>query len=124
MPSTHAAMMAYYAGYVSAACLYLPLHGSLDGGRASGTDSGTGTGTGSAAYFRALAPGVIVPWASMVAVSRVWLGYHSWAQVAVGSVYGAGFAALWLALWVRGGLGVLGNRAEETLVMFFFNGLA
>lgn len=56
----------------------------------------------------------------MVVFSRVWLGHHTWGQVAVGSGYGASFATLWFILWVRGGLDVLGNQAEDRLVKMFF----
>ncbi|KAF8481442.1 PAP2-domain-containing protein [Gautieria morchelliformis] len=103
MPSTHSAGITYYACYISAASLYLPPHKSLE--------------YVSSAYFRALTPLVIIPWAAIVLCSRVWLGHHTWKQVAVGCGYGASFACLWLALWVRG-LDVLANEAEDRLVEF------
>jgi membrane-associated phospholipid phosphatase len=110
MPSTHSATITYYASYISAACLSLPLHKSLE--------YNTSLDDGSLFNIRNLVPLVILPWATMVVFSRVWLGHHTWKQVAVGSTYGAVFAGVWFAIWVWTGLDVLGIQVEDTVVRF------
>ncbi|KAJ7155982.1 hypothetical protein C8R43DRAFT_884150 [Mycena crocata] len=94
MPSTHSATIAYYATFVPLACVYLPLHPSLFPGA------------------RVLTPLVVLPWAALIALSRVWLGHHTWPQVAVGCAYGVAFAGVWFSLWTRG-LNEHGRMAEE-----------
>ncbi|KAJ7172491.1 hypothetical protein C8R46DRAFT_1086142 [Mycena filopes] len=86
MPSTHSASVGFFATYVPLACVYLPLHSSVPGGAAA----------------RLLVPAVVLPWAAMIALSRVWLGHHTWTQVAVGCAFGAAFAGMWFTLWTRG----------------------
>ncbi|KAA1468253.1 hypothetical protein DENSPDRAFT_794049 [Dentipellis sp. KUC8613] len=97
MPSTHAATISYYGMYIPLACLYLPSHASLPAHPS----------------FRAFVTLVAVPWASLIAVSRIWLGHHTWPQVLVGCSYGCLFALGWFALWVYGGLNEYGNIAES-----------
>ncbi|KII94108.1 hypothetical protein PLICRDRAFT_88372 [Plicaturopsis crispa FD-325 SS-3] len=86
MPSTHSATITYYASYIPLACAYLPIHTSLP--------SGTTT--------RIIPPLIVVPWAGLIAMSRVWLGHHTWLQVIVGCSYGLAFASVWFALWTNG----------------------
>lgn len=38
----------------------------------------------------------------LIAASRVWLGYHTWQQVAAGTIFGVVFASLWFTLWTNG----------------------
>ncbi|KAJ7449794.1 hypothetical protein FB451DRAFT_1286566 [Mycena latifolia] len=95
MPSTHSGTVAYYATFVPLACIYLPLHPSLP------------------AIARVLVPVVVLPWAALIALSRLWLGHHTWPQVAVGCAYGVVFAGVWFSLWTRGGLDEYGRMAEE-----------
>ena len=42
-----------------------------------------------------------VPWATLVVMSRVWLGHHTWPQVIVGALYGVVFASVWISLWTN-----------------------
>jgi len=85
MPSTHSATIACYATYIPLTYLY-PLYNSP-------------------AHFgipsRALWSLLIVPGAVLIAVSRVWLGYHTWKQVAAGTTFGVVFSSLWFTLWVN-----------------------
>ncbi|KAF9227917.1 hypothetical protein BS17DRAFT_800085 [Gyrodon lividus] len=96
MPSTHASACTFFAAYIPLASLYLPLHPSLD-------------------PLAVYAPMGIVPWASMIVLSRVWLGHHTWPQVVAGTAFGIGFASLWFKLWVDnvGGVKTLGEEVEE-----------
>ncbi|OCH96419.1 PAP2-domain-containing protein [Obba rivulosa] len=89
MPSTHSAVITYYAVYSALACTYLPIHPLLPMGEMS----------------RTIPVLVVVPWAVTVAVSRIWLGHHTWPQVAAGCTYGALFAPLWFRLWTSGANG-------------------
>jgi dolichyldiphosphatase len=86
MPSTHSATITYYAIYVPLACAYLPLHKSLPNETTS----------------RILPLFVVIPWACLISVSRVWLGHHTWPQVIAGCSCGVAFAAFWFALWTNG----------------------
>ncbi|PCH34020.1 PAP2-domain-containing protein [Wolfiporia cocos MD-104 SS10] len=86
MPSTHSATISYYATYITLACLYLPIHRSLP----------------SSVLTRVVPPSIAVPWAATIAVSRTWLGYHTWPQVAAGCAYGLLFTPIWFSLWTRG----------------------
>ena len=86
MPSTHSAVITYYAAYTLLACAQLPLHSSLP----------------ATPLTRVIAPLVVLPWSITVAVSRIWLGYHTWPQVAVGCANGLLFAPLWFSLWTHG----------------------
>ncbi|KAJ3525170.1 hypothetical protein NMY22_g10687 [Coprinellus aureogranulatus] len=83
MPSTHAAVVSFQAAYILLACLALPIHPAFPQSVAS----------------RLLPPLVIIPWAITIVVSRVKLGYHTWAQVVVGFLYGICAAAVMFALW-------------------------
>lgn len=85
MPSTHASAITFYAIYVPLACLYLPIHKSLPNVLVS----------------RIVPCIIIVPWAAVIAVSRIWLGHHTWPQVAVGATYGATVASVWFFLWTH-----------------------
>jgi len=96
MPSTHSASIAYYATFVPLACLYLPLHPSVPGGEMA----------------RVVTPLIVLPLAAMIAVSRVWLGHHTWTQVAAGCAYGVAWAFLCFTLWTRG-LNEYGRTIEQ-----------
>ncbi|OJT05935.1 hypothetical protein TRAPUB_3225 [Trametes pubescens] len=87
MPSTHSAVITYFATYITLACMYLPIHPSLPA---------------SPALTRVLPPLVVVPLASTIALSRIWLGHHTWPQVTVGVAHGLLFAPLWFKLWTDG----------------------
>ncbi|KAI0686074.1 phosphatidic acid phosphatase type 2/haloperoxidase [Cytidiella melzeri] len=95
MPSTHSAVVTYYAVYTPLAAYLLPLHPSLP------------------PAARILGPLVVVPWASAIAVSRVWLGHHTWAQVGAGSSLGVVFGLMWFRMWVQG-INLHGKVLEET----------
>ncbi|KAI0634293.1 hypothetical protein C8Q77DRAFT_1217500 [Trametes polyzona] len=99
MPSTHSAVITYYAAYISLACAYLPLHPSFPA---------------SPALSRVLPPLVVVPLASTIAVSRIWLGHHTWPQVGAGVAYGLFFAPVWFRLWV-GGWNEYGRMVENMI---------
>lgn len=86
MPSTHAAVVGFQAAYVLLACLALPIHPNFPQSTIS----------------RILPPLVVVPWATAIIVSRVRLGYHTWAQVIVGLLYGVCTAAGMFSLWKNG----------------------
>ncbi|KAJ6596877.1 hypothetical protein DFH09DRAFT_1132998 [Mycena vulgaris] len=101
MPSTHSATIAYYATFVPLASIYLPLHPSVPAG----------------AMARVLVPAIVLPWAALIALSRVWLGHHTWPQVAVGCAYGVVFASVWFTMWTRG-LNEYGRAAEELFESF------
>ncbi|KAH7926337.1 PAP2-domain-containing protein [Leucogyrophana mollusca] len=100
MPSTHASACTFYAVYVPLACLYLPRHPTLDSG-----------------VVVVLAPLLVVPWTSMIVMSRVWLGHHTWSQVLAGTAYGIFFAAVWFRIWLDdfGGVRTLAHTVEEVL---------
>lgn len=66
---------------------------------------------------RVLPPLIVVPWAGLIAVSRVWLGHHTWAQVAAGCSYGVAFASIWFALWVND-LHDYGRVVEQWLIEY------
>ncbi|KAJ6547547.1 hypothetical protein B0H19DRAFT_1166230 [Mycena capillaripes] len=102
MPSTHSATIAYYSAYVPLACMGLPLHPSIPGGEAA----------------RVIAPILLLPWAALIAMSRIWLQHHTYKQVAFGVLYGVAFAGMWFALWTRTGLNELGRDVEELVNSF------
>ncbi|KAH8099286.1 phosphatidic acid phosphatase type 2/haloperoxidase [Cristinia sonorae] len=87
MPSTHSAVIAYYATYTMLAAVSLPIHESLPQSQ----------------WTRIIPPLVIVPWAASIAISRLWLGHHTVPQVLVGSIHGIVLAPLWLRLWTTYG---------------------
>ncbi|KAI0356879.1 phosphatidic acid phosphatase type 2/haloperoxidase, partial [Trametes cingulata] len=99
MPSTHSATITYFATYITLACVYLPIHPSLPA---------------SPSISRFLPPLVVVPLASTIAVSRIWLGHHTWPQVAAGCAYGLLFAPVWFKLWT-GGWNEYGRTMEEMI---------
>lgn len=96
MPSTHSATITYYATYIPLACLFLPVHTSLPVHQLTPI----------------IPPLIVIPWASLIAVSRVWLGHHTWPQVIVGCTYGFSFAWAWLSLWMLGGVKEWGAFVE------------
>ncbi|KAK7014876.1 hypothetical protein R3P38DRAFT_1416178 [Favolaschia claudopus] len=98
MPSTHSASIGYFATYVLLASFYLPLHPSIPGGETA----------------RIVVPIVVLPLASIVAMSRVWLGHHTWAQIAVGCAYGVGWAFLCFRVWTKA-LSEHGQKVEHFL---------
>ena len=102
MPSTHSASMAYFATYIALACARLPIHPSL---------------SSSPALSRWLPPLIILPTATTIAASRIWLGHHTLPQVVVGLCYGMIFAPLWLSLWT-GGFNEYGPEAERLVHMY------
>ena len=103
MPSTHSAVTTYYAAFTLLACLYLPLHPSLPQDEL---------------LMRVIAPAVIVPGCAAVALSRIWLGHHSWLQVGAGFAFGLAFTPLWYELWTRTA-SQYGQLFEETFMRFW-----
>ncbi|KAI9060096.1 PAP2-domain-containing protein [Trametes sanguinea] len=99
MPSTHSAVIMFFATYITLACAFLPIHPSFPS---------------SPALTRGMPPLVVVPLASTIAVSRIWLGHHTWPQVAAGCAYGLAVAPLWFVLWTKG-LNEYGQKAEGLL---------
>ena len=91
MPSSHAQFAAYFSAYLS---LFLLLRHQPQPGRTP-----TPWPLGMRAAL-ALAAGA---GATVVAASRVYLGYHTAAQAAAGSVAGAFAAVVWFGVtaWVR-----------------------
>lgn len=96
MPSTHSATITFMATYVCLACTYLPVHPSFP----------------ASSITRVLPPFIVLPIAATIAVSRIWLGHHTWSQVAVGCGYGLLFAPFWLRLWTNG-LNEYGRVVED-----------
>ena len=88
--------MAFFAVYIPLSCAFLPIHHSLPPSPST----------------RILPSLIVVPAAYIVAASRVWLGHHTYKQVAVGLAYGSVFAVLWFKLWIDG-FRVYGNLIEE-----------
>ncbi|KAI5899649.1 PAP2-domain-containing protein [Schizophyllum commune H4-8] len=89
MPSTHSAVVAYFSTYVLLASARLPIHPSLPL---------------NPLITRTIPALIIVPWATLVACSRVWLRKHSWIQVVAGCAYGTLFASIAFSVWTRGEL--------------------
>ena len=104
MPSTHSAVITYFATYITLACAYLPIHPSLPA---------------SPALSRVLPVLIAVPLATTIAVSRTWLGHHTWPQVTVGCAYGLLFAPIWFRLWT-GGFNEYGPVVED-MVHFYIS---
>ncbi|KAH9854563.1 hypothetical protein C2E23DRAFT_775100 [Lenzites betulinus] len=102
MPSTHSAVITFFAAYITLACMYLPIHPMLPS---------------SPALMRMAIPLVVVPLASMIAASRIWLGHHTWPQVGAGVAYGLLCAPLWFRLWT-GGLNEYGPMAEDMIPLY------
>ncbi|KIP10116.1 hypothetical protein PHLGIDRAFT_273399 [Phlebiopsis gigantea 11061_1 CR5-6] len=97
MPSTHASVITYYAAYTLLACAYLPLHQQVP----------------RTPWIRIIVPSIVVPWATAIAVSRIWLGHHTIPQVLAGTVHGIFFTYIWFSIWVRGGY-QYGQALEKT----------
>lgn len=97
MPSTHSAVITYYALYTILASVNFPIHPSLP-------DS---------PWTRAIAPLMITPWAIAIATSRIWLGHHTWRQVLAGFTHGVVFTFIWYRIWIRGG-NEYGKVLEQT----------
>ncbi|EJD52106.1 hypothetical protein AURDEDRAFT_55881, partial [Auricularia subglabra TFB-10046 SS5] len=97
MPSTHSAAIWFFASYAVLANAQLPTHPAFP----------------QAPAFRTLSTYGLVLWASVVAGSRLWLGHHTVAQVAVGSAYGMGCAYGWFVMWTRTGLAEFGHNLER-----------
>ena len=104
MPSTHSATIACYATYVPLACLYHSYNSP----------------TAARTSWRASLTLVVVPAATLVAASRVWLGYHTWQQVAAGTTFGVVFATLWFTLWTNG-VDKLLEESLDTLSQVIFS---
>lgn len=96
MPSTHSATIAFYGTYIPLACAWLPLHASLP----------------ECSLFRPFVALITIPWACVVAGSRILLGHHTAPQVIVGCIYGFTFACVWFWLWTQG-LSDLGRTVEH-----------
>ncbi|KAJ3977759.1 phosphatidic acid phosphatase type 2/haloperoxidase [Lentinula raphanica] len=86
MPSTHSTTITYYATYILLASVYLPIHHTLP----------------QSSITRILPPLVVVPWATVIALSRIWLGHHTLSQVSAGCTLGFGFAWFWFYQWTSG----------------------
>jgi len=86
MPSTHSATAAFYATYLALACIYLPIHKRLPQNDA----------------LRYLTPVFFLPWAYVIAKSRIWMGRHTVAQVLVGLAMGSVLAVGWFRSWTSG----------------------
>ena len=97
MPSTHSAVVAYFSTYVLLASARLPIHPSLPS---------------DPLITRTLPALIIVPWATLVACSRVWLGKHSWIQVIAGCAYGTLFASVAFTAWTRAELSQYNDWTE------------
>ncbi|KAI6028410.1 hypothetical protein F5J12DRAFT_888935 [Pisolithus orientalis] len=100
MPSTHASACTFFATYAALASIYLPVHPRIH------------------PLLATHAPFVMIPWATLIVLSRVWLGHHTYPQVAAGVTFGICFASIWLRLWVEnvGGVRALGGELERWVV--------
>jgi dolichyldiphosphatase len=101
MPSTHSAVMFFYAGTVVLVSTTLPIHSSLP----------------DCPGIRVWPPVVAVASAVAVALSRVWRGHHDFLQIAAGSLHGALCSIIAYAIWV-GGLDVYGHSLEKWVDSF------
>jgi dolichyldiphosphatase len=100
MPSTHSAAITYYAMYTLLAASTLPLHPSIP------------------SWTRRIGPLIVLPWATAIAVSRTWLGHHTWPQVGAGCLFGFTFSLIWYSAWVKG-LNAYGQVVEKTVNALF-----
>jgi dolichyldiphosphatase len=107
MPSTHSAAVACYATYIPLASAYL------------GDSESSLT---AAPLFRTMVPLVVVPSAVIVASSRVWLGHHTWPQVAAGSLFGVSFSLVWFTIWANG-VGERAKMLEDTVRVYLSSAL-
>lgn len=103
MPSTHSAAIAFYASYITLACVSLPIHPSFP----------------SSQLMRLLPPIVAIPWATAIVHSRIWLGHHTWPQCIVGCIYGTSFALGWFNLWTHG-FDLFGRAIEDYMNAMIF----
>lgn len=101
MPSTHSAVVFFYAGTVILTSTTLPIHSSLP----------------AHPYVRVWPPVVAGTSALLVALSRVWRGHHDFLQIAAGSLYGGVCSVIAYKLWI-GGLDVYGHSLEQWLDAF------
>ena len=101
MPSTHSAVMFFYAGAVILTSTTLPIHSSLS----------------DHSYIRVWPPVVVGTSAVVVALSRVWRGHHDFLQIAAGSMYGAACSVIAYEMWING-LYVYGHSLERWLDAF------
>ena len=97
MPSTHSAVITYYAAYTALASAYLPIHPMIP----------------DTPWTRIIVPSIVVPWAAAIAISRIWLGHHTIPQVLAGSVHGILFTYMWYSIWLRGA-NSYGQYLEQT----------
>ena len=68
--------------------------------------------------MRAAPPVIVVPLASTIALSRLWLGHHTVPQVTAGVACGLVLAPAWFWLWTEGGVNELGKEAERMLHVY------
>ena len=101
MPSTHSAVMFFYAGAVVFASSSLPIHSSLPDHPG----------------IRVWPPALAATSAIVVAFSRVWRGHHDFLQITAGSAYGAVCSFIAYKVWI-GGLDVYGHLLERWLDEF------
>ncbi|KAJ3856021.1 DnaJ domain-containing protein [Lentinula lateritia] len=104
MPSTHSTTITYYATYILLSSLYLPIHYTLPQHWTT----------------RIVPPLIVLPWAALIALSRIWLGHHTLAQVSVGCSFGFGFAWLWFYLWTEA-LNKYGVEAEQIWQAYYLD---
>ncbi|KAI0347690.1 PAP2-domain-containing protein [Trametopsis cervina] len=98
MPSTHSAVVAHCIVYTLLAARRLPLHPSLP------------------EQARTFGPLIIVPWSAAIAISRIWLGHHTWQQVVAGCLLGVAFAFFWFSNWTNG-LNEYGTYFEQKYLL-------
>lgn len=101
MPSTHSAVVFFYAGTVVLTSTTLPIHSSLP----------------DHPYMRVWPPIVAGTSAVVVASSRVLRGRHDFLQVVAGSLYGAVCSVIAYKLWIDK-LDVYGHSLERWLDAF------
>ena len=101
MPSTHSAVVFFYATTVVLVSTTLPIHSSLP------DDPST----------RVWPPIVAAVSAVAVASSRVWRGHHDFLQIAAGSLYGTVSSFVAYKIWT-GGLDAYGHSLENWIDAF------
>ncbi|KAG8925517.1 hypothetical protein FRC02_009616 [Tulasnella sp. 418] len=102
MPSTHSAAISFYATYITVASLCLPSRGPFT------------------SIPKTLPPIIFIPWASSVACSRIWLGYHTGAQVIAGVSVGVVTALVWFKLWTSGADVIVTDIVHRILALIPF----
>jgi membrane-associated phospholipid phosphatase len=88
MPSTHSAVMGYYATYITLASSKLPIHPSLQ--------------SLPSALIYPLAPVAMISVSTIICPSRLRLGHHTLKQVVAGVTVGILCGAAWFAWWKDG----------------------